>query len=159
MANPIPEGFRTVAPHLTIKGASDAIAFYTKAFGAEEVLRMSSPDDSVVMYAEIKIGDSRVMISDEMPQGCCKSPSTVGGTTAVIHLYVTDCDKLYDQATGAGAEAVMPMMDTFWGDRYGMVKDPFGHCWSIATHKEDLTPEEIGQRAEAFFANMGNHCG
>lgn len=159
MANPIPEGFHTLAPHLTIKGAGDAIEFYKKAFGAEEMMRMNSPDESAVMYAEVKIGDSRVLISDEMPQGCCKSPATVGATTAVVHLYVADCDKLFAQATAAGAETVMPMMDAFWGDRYGMVKDPFGHCWSIATHKEDLTPQEIGQRAEAFFANMGDHCG
>lgn len=159
MASPIPDGFHTVAPHLTIKGAGDAIEFYKKAFGAEETARMVAPDGSTVMYAEIRIGDSPVMISDEMPQGCCKSPGSVGATTAVIHLYVADCDQAYQQATDAGAEVVMPLMDAFWGDRYGMVKDPFGHCWSIATHKEDLTPEQIGQRAQQFFANMGEHCG
>lgn len=158
MASPIPEGFRTVSPHLTIKGAADAIEFYKKAFGAEEVCRMTTPDGGALMYAEITIGDSRVMLSEEMGQGC-KSPKTLGGSPVVVHLYVTDCDKSWRQATAAGAEVAFPMMDTFWGDRYGMVTDPFGHCWSIATHKEDLTPEEIGKRAQAFFANMGENCG
>lgn len=158
MTSPIPEGFRTVSPHLTVKGAADAIAFYKKAFGAEEVVRMPSPDGGAVMYAEITIGDSRVMISDEMPQGC-KSPQTLGGTSVVVHLYVTDCDKSWRQATEAGAEVVFPIMDAFWGDRYGLVKDPFGHCWSIATHKEDLSLDQIGKRAAEFFANRGDHCG
>jgi len=158
MANPIPEGFHTVSPHLTIKGAADAIEFYKKAFGAEEIVRMPSPDGSALLYAELAIGDSRVMLTDEWPQGC-KSPKTLGGASVIVHLYVTDCDKLWQQATAAGAEVAMPIMDTFWGDRYGMVKDPYGHCWAIATHKEDLTPEEIGKRAQECFANMGDQCG
>jgi len=156
----VPEGFNTVSPHLVIKGASEAIEFYRKAFGAEEICRMPGPDGQSVMYAELKIGNSRVMLAEEFPgpETGCKSPASLGGTAVTIHLYVEDCDALWKQATNAGAKEICPLMDAFWGDRYGQVKDPFGHNWAIATHKEDLTPEEIGKRAEEWFKNMGEHC-
>jgi len=157
-AKKIPEGFRTVTPHITVKNASSAIEFYKKAFGAEEICRMPGPDGSGVMYAELTIGDSRIMLNDEWPGCSVASPQTLNGTAAVIHLYVEDVDAAYKRAVDAGGEAIMPVADLFWGDRYGMLKDPFGHCWSIATHTEDLTPEQIGERAAKWFAEMGDKC-
>jgi uncharacterized glyoxalase superfamily protein PhnB len=161
-AQPVPKGFRTVTPHLVIKDAAKALEFYKKAFGAKEVMRMPGPDGKGVMHAEIQIGDSLIMICDEMPgpEGCAKSPATLKGTAVVIHLYVPDVDAAFKKAVAAGATASMPVTDMFWGDRYGGVKDPFGHNWSIATHKEDLTPQQIGERAGEFFAQMaaGGAC-
>lgn len=155
-AKPIPEGFHSVTPHMVVRNASEAIEFYKKAFGAEEICRMPGPDGTGVMHAEIKIGNSMVMIADEFPgTEPLASPQKLNGTTMVLALYVEDADKLYDRAVRAGATATMPMMDAFWGDRYGKVTDPFGHQWEICTHKEDLTPQEIGKRAAEFFANMG----
>jgi len=152
MAKAIPEGFHTVTPHVTIKDASKAIEFYKKAFGAEEILRMPAPDGSI-MHAEIRIGDSPIMINEEMPQYDCKGPLTLGGSPIAIHLYVNDADAAFKRATDAGATVAMPLEDMFWGDRYGKVKDPFGHTWTIATHKEDVSPEEIGKRAAKMFGN------
>lgn len=152
-SNPIPEGFRTVTPYLVIKGADRAIEFYKKAFGAEELMRMPGPDGKTVMHAEIRIGDSMILLSEECEQGGeIKSPQTLGGNSQTLHLYVVDADTSIQRAATAGAEVTMPAADMFWGDRYGKVKDPFGHQWGIATHKEDLTPEEIGERATKFFA-------
>lgn len=151
---PIPDGFSTVTPHLIIKGAGKAIDFYKKAFGAEELFRMPGPDGGV-MHAEIKIGSSMLMIADEFPDMGCLSPKTLNGSPVTIHMYVPDCDAVFKKATQAGAEPIMPPADMFWGDRYGKLKDPFGHSWSVATHKEDLTPEECGKRAAAAMSGGG----
>ena len=155
--NPIPEGLGTITPHIVVKGAAQAIDFYKKAFGAIERMRMPDPK-GLIMHASLKIGDSSFFLNDEIPgmEGA-KSPTTVGGTTAVINLYVPDCDKVYKQAIAAGAKPVMPLADQFWGDRYGQVKDPFGQIWSIATRVEDFTPEEMEKRGrEAMTAMKGN---
>ncbi len=154
----IPDGFASVTCHLTVKGAGEAIEFYKKAFGAEEIMRMPGPDGQSVMHAEIKIGNSIVMLNDEFPGPGPKSPASLNGTSAVVHLYVADADAAYDKAVEAGATAAMPLTDMFWGDRYGSVADPFGHMWSIATRKEDLTPEQIGERAEEWMKSMPD-CG
>ncbi len=147
-AKAIPEGFHTVTPHLIIKGASEAIEFYKKAFGAEEVARMPGPGGTV-MHAEIRIGDSPIMLNDEFPSFGKTGPKSIGGTPVTIHLYVNDVDALFDRAVKAGAKVTMPIADMFWGDRYGQIEDPFGHQWSLATHKEDVTPEECMRRAKA----------
>jgi uncharacterized glyoxalase superfamily protein PhnB len=152
MANPIPDGFHTVSPHIVIKGAGQAIDWYKKAFGAEELFRMPAPDGSI-MHAEIRIGDSPIMIAEEFPTMGVKGPKSIGGSPVTIHLYVKDVDKVYNQAVAAGATAAMPPADMFWGDRYGKLIDPYGHHWSVATHMEDLTPEQCSQRAAEFFAN------
>lgn len=140
--NPIPEGFRTVTPHLVCAGASEAIDFYKKAFGATEVTRMPGPDGKL-MHAQIKIGDSTIMLVDEFPGFGCVGPKVLKGSSVTIHLYVKDSDASFKQAVDAGATVKMPIADMFWGDRYGVVEDPFGHIWSIATHKRDLTPEQM----------------
>jgi uncharacterized glyoxalase superfamily protein PhnB len=159
-AKAVPDGFNTVSPHMVVRGAKKAIDFYKKAFGAEGVVCMPGPDGESVMHGEIKIGNSTVMIHDEFPGPGPKAPDSLNGTSVKMHLYVEDVDALFKRAVAAGATPTMPVADMFWGDRYGMVTDPFGHHWGIATHKEDLTPEEIGQRAEAFFSSMGDHaCG
>jgi PhnB protein len=149
---PIPEGHHTLTPHLVVKGASEAIEFYKKAFGAEELTRMPGPDGKTIMHAALKIGDSRLFLVDEFPQMGCVGPLSLGGSPVVIHVFVEDVDTLFNQAVSAGAEVRMPLVDAFWGDRYGQLVDPFGHKWSLATHKEDLTPEEISNRAQAAFS-------
>jgi PhnB protein len=143
---PVPDRFHTVTPHLVIDGAGKAIDFYKKAFGAEEIRRMPGPGGKV-MHAEIMIGDSMVMLCDEFPDYGSLGPK--GSSPVTIHLYVADVDKLYERAVAAGAKAVMPPMDAMWGDRYGKLTDPFDHNWSLATHKEDLTPQQIGERMKA----------
>ncbi len=156
----VPDGFNTLSPHIMVRGAGKAIEFYKKAFAAEEVARMPGPDGQSVMHAEMQFGNSRLMLCDEMPrEGCsCASPQTAGKTTAVLHLYVENADASFDRAVKAGATVTMPLMDMFWGDRYGQVTDPFGHVWSIATHKQDLTPDQIQKGAEQFMAGMcGKH--
>jgi uncharacterized glyoxalase superfamily protein PhnB len=153
--NPIPEGFTTVSIHMTLNNATEAIEFYKKAFGAEEIVRMPGPDGKSVMHAELKIGDSKIMLNDEFPGHPLQSPATLKGTTFCVHLYVENVDSLFNRAVEAGATVVMPPVDQFWGDRYGMITDPYGHCWSIATHVEDLSPEECGQRAQEYFSKMG----
>lgn len=155
MTSPIPEGFNTISPHIIVKGATDAIEFYKKAFGAEEVCLLNGPGGSV-MHAQVKIGDSIVMIADEWPgcEGGPKAPSTLGGTAVVMHLYVEDADAAFQRAVDAGATPTMPLMDTFWGDRYGMVQDPFGHGWSIATKLKDLSVEEIEAGSKEFLKQM-----
>jgi uncharacterized glyoxalase superfamily protein PhnB len=149
--NPVPENFRAVTPYLRVRGAADAIEFYKRAFGAEEVVRMTGPDGRAVMHAEIRIGDSMVMVGDEYPQMKVVGPQTLGGTSVGIHLYVTDCDAAYARAVAAGATGMMPPADMFWGDRFAKLKDPFGHEWSVATHVEDVTPEECARRAAKAF--------
>ena len=151
--NPVPEGQHTVSAHLTVKGATKAIDFYKKAFGATEHHRFDGPGGAI-MHAALKLGDSLFFLNDEMPMpGGGKSPQSIGGTPVTINLYVADCDKIYKQAIAAGAKQVMPLEDQFWGDRYGVVDDPFGHRWAIATHKEDFTNEELAQRGKDFMAS------
>jgi PhnB protein len=149
-AKPIPEGYHTATPYLIIKNAARAIDFYKKAFGATERMRMADPTGKV-MHAEIQIGDSRIMIADEFPEMGARSPESLGGSPVSIFLYVEDVDALAKQATSAGAKVLMPIQDQFWGDRYGKLTDPFGHVWDIATHKEDVAPEEMHKRAAAAF--------
>ena len=153
-AKPIPQGHRSVTPYLTLNDAARAIDFYKRAFGAREVIRMDGPNGKIG-HAEIKIGDSMIMLGDEMPGSGCRSPYSLGGTTAGIFLYVENVDALFNQAVSAGAEVESPVADMFWGDRYGRLKDPFGHSWSVATHKEDVAPEEMSKRMQAATAKMG----
>jgi len=151
-ANPVPERLHAVTPHLVIQGAARAIEFYKQAFGAEEILRSASPDGGNVFHAEIQIGDSVVFLADEFPGTKMASPTTAGTTTVALNIYVADCDALFDRAVQAGGQALMPPAEMFWGDRYAQVMDPFGHIWAIATHKEDVPPEEMFRRAQEFFA-------
>jgi uncharacterized glyoxalase superfamily protein PhnB len=151
MTQPIPEGFHSVTPHIVVKDVAKALDWYTKAFGAEETVRMTSPDGRSVLHAEMRIGDSPIMLGEENPQWGTKGPESLGGTPVAIHLYVNDVDALFKKATAAGARSEMDPQDTFWGDRYGKVIDPDGHQWSLATHVRDMTPEEMQQAmAEAF---------
>jgi PhnB protein len=146
---PIPDTYHTVTPYIAVNGAANAIEFYKKAFGAKETMRMPGPDGKV-MHAEIRIGDSAVMLADEMPKMGFRGPQ--GGSTPVcLMIYVEDVDKTVAQATAAGAKVLRPVQDQFYGDRTGTVTDPFGHVWTIATHKEDVSNEELKRRAEAMF--------
>lgn len=151
---PIPEGYHTATPYLYIKGAAQAIEFYKKAFGAAELLRMQDPSRGVG-HAEIKIGDSIIMMADEFPELDVRGPKTRGGTTVSICLYVEDVDSRFKQALAAGAIVSRPLQDQFYGDRSGTVTDPFGHVWTIATHKEDVTPEEMHKRIAAVKKPAG----
>ena len=153
--SPIPRGYRSLTPGLVVKNAKDAIEFYKKAFGAKEIHRMYLPDGKTIMHAELKIGDSQLMLSDEMPQMQCLSPQTVGGASSSIYLYVKNADKTFDQAVKAGATPTMPVMDAFWGDRMGGLTDPFGHNWGIATRKKNLTAKQMKKAGEEFMASMG----
>jgi len=143
---PIPEGYHSVTPYLCCRDAAAAIEFYQKAFGATEVMRMGAPDGKVG-HAEIRIGDSRVMLADEFPEMGFLSPQTVGGSPVMIHLYVEDADATTARAVAAGARVVKPVEDQFYGDRGGQLDDPFGHKWYISTRKEDLSFDEVRQRA------------
>jgi PhnB protein len=156
-SKPIPEGHHTITPHLVIRDAAKAIDFYKKAFGAVELGRMPMPDGKI-MHADLKIGDCHLFLAEEFP-GMSKSPLALGGSPVTLHLYVEDVDSFFQRAVGAGAKVKMPIADMFWGDRYGQLADPFGHEWSIATHKEDPTPEEMKKRAEAAMAQMGKGKG
>ena len=144
--NPIPEGFRTVTPHLVCRGAADAIEFYKNAFGAEEICRMPGPDGKL-MHAEVRIGDSVLMLADEFPEWGVSGPQAIGGTPVTVHLYVEDCDAVYNRAVEAGATVAMPLADMFWGDRYGLIEDPFGHRWSIGQRLRDMSLDEIKEAA------------
>jgi PhnB protein len=156
MAKAIPDGMHSVSPHLTIDGAAAAIDFYKKAFDATEQMRIPAADGKRLLHAAIRIGDSAVLLNDSFPEwGGNKGPKELGGTAVTIHLYVEDCDAVFARAVEAGATVAMPLADMFWGDRYGTVIDPFGHHWSIATHKQDLTPEQIAEAAKAAMAKMG----
>jgi PhnB protein len=141
----IPDGYYSLTPYLVVKGAAEAIEFYKKAFSATETVRMPGPDGRI-MHAEVQIGNSMLMLSDENPEQGQVSPSTLGGSGCSVMLYTNDVDATYKQALAAGATGVMPPVDMFWGDRMGNVKDPFGHSWAIATHKEDVSPEEMEKR-------------
>ena len=145
---PIPDGYRTVTPYLIVKGAADAIEFYKRAFGATEMLRMADPQGRVG-HAEIKIGDSVIMLADEHPAMGYRSPRTLGGTGVSILLYLEDVDGVFERAVKHGAKAQRPVTNQFYGDRSGTLEDPFGHVWTVATHVEDVPPEEMKRRAEA----------
>jgi PhnB protein len=144
---PIPEGYHSVTPYLIINGAADALEFYKKAFGAVELFRMEH--QGKVGHAEIKIGDSPIMLADEQPEMGYKGPTAYGGTPVSLMIYVDDVDKTYPQAIAAGAVELKAVQDWFYGDRSGTLKDPFGHVWTVATHKEDVTPEEMDKRMAA----------
>jgi PhnB protein len=150
-SNPVPEGYHSVTPYLTIKNAVRAIDFYKQAFGATEILRMADPDSGQVGHAEIKIGDSHVMLADEHPALGFVGPQTLGGSTVSICLYVEDVDSLFERAIKAGARELRPVQNQFYGDRSGTLQDPFGHVWSIATHIEDVSNEEMEKRFTEFL--------
>ena len=152
---PIPDGYRSVTPYLTVKNSAEALDFYKRAFGAEAVTVMHGPDGKSVMHAEFKIGDSMLMLADEWPQGEVKAPKSLGGTSVSIFLYVQDVDAVFKRAVAAGATATMPPSDMFWGDRFGKISDPYGHSWGLATHKLDMTPEEIMKGQKEFMEKMG----
>ncbi|SAK95261.1 glyoxalase/bleomycin resistance protein/dioxygenase superfamily protein [Caballeronia fortuita] len=141
---PIPEGMHSLTPHLVCAGAAEAIEFYKRAFNAVELGRMPGPDGKL-MHAMVKIGDSTLMLVDEFPQFGSVGPKALNGSPVTLHLYVEDADATVKQAESAGAKVTMPVADMFWGDRYGRLEDPFGHQWSVATHKRDMTPEEMKQ--------------
>ena len=151
---PIPEGYHALTPYLAVDDAERAIEFYKQAFGATERGRMNAPDGKIA-HAEIQIRDSMMMLSDPFPQSATKSPKELGGTTTGIFIYVEDVDAAIQQAVDAGATLTMPPEDMFWGDRFGTVSDPFGHQWQIATHKEDLSEDEIMERGKEAMAGMG----
>jgi len=147
----IPDGYHTVTPYLVVTNTDKAIEFYKEAFGATELMRLTSPEGNV-MHAEIMIGDSPLMLCDECPAWNALSPLTIGGTAVSIMLYLEEVDKVVDRAVAAGAALIMPVADQFWGDRMGTIADPFGHKWSIATHVEDVSAEEIAVRSRKLFA-------
>ena len=151
---PVPDRFNTLSAYLIVPNSLDAIELYGKAFGAELVSRMPGPDGKSTMHAELAIGDSMLMLTDENPQWHLQSPVTLGGCTASMHLYVEDADAVFNQAVAAGCKVLAPIADMFWGDRFGKVADPYGHHWGIATHKVDLTPEQMAENAKAAFAAM-----
>jgi PhnB protein len=153
MTQPIPEGYHTVTPYLTLDDAAGAIEFYKSAFGAEEQVRMEAPGGKIG-HAELKIGDSLVMLSDAFPGSTTRPPNELGGTTAGVFLYVEDVDAVVKKALDTGAIVVQELQDQFWGDRFGSVKDPFGHVWALATHVEDVPPEEMQERAKQAMAAM-----
>ena len=145
---PIPEGYHSVTPYLIVGGAADAIEFYKKAFGAVELFRMPTPDGKVG-HAEIKVGDSPIMLADEYPDMGYKGPQSIGGSPVSLMIYVEDVDTVFKQAVDAGAIVKEALQDKFYGDRIGTVVDPFGHRWHLATHKEDVSPEEMERRAKS----------
>ncbi len=155
MAKPIPEGFHTITPHLVIKGADEAIAFYEKVFGADEIYRMHMPAEDGGMkigHAELKFGDSVLFLADEFPGQGVTAPD--GHSPVIIHLYVSDVDTVFDRAIDAGSTAQMAPADMFWGDRYAKLVDPFGHHWALATHIEDVTPDQMKERMAAMFSKQ-----
>ena len=157
--NFVPAGTQTVIPHLVLQGAPAAIEFYKKAFGAEEVYRLAM-EDGRIMHADLKFGDCHVFMADDFPnmEGCPSSHLPLSRGNVTIHMFVPDIDAAFKRAVDAGAKADMPPMDMFWGDRYGRLTDPYGHTWSLATHKEDLNPEEIGKNAAECMKQMAQAC-
>ena len=153
MAGTIPEGFASITPYLTVDDGKAAIEFYKRAFGATEVGTMAAPDGRIA-HSSLQIGDSKIMLSDKFPQSSCKTPKELGGTTVAIFLFVEDVDSVVQDAVDAGATMTMEPADQFWGDRLGEVHDPFGNVWQIATHVEDLSPEEIEARGREVMAGM-----
>jgi PhnB protein len=155
MPQPIPEGYSTLTPYLAVEDASAAIDFYGRAFGAKERVRMPGPGGAI-MHAELEIGDSLLMLSDPFPQASTTPAKELGGTSVSLMLYVEDTDATYQQAIEAGATSLMEPDDMFWGDRFSSVQDPFGHSWTIATHVEDVSLEEMQKRSEAWMSQMTN---
>ncbi|MBL8896893.1 MAG: VOC family protein [Planctomycetes bacterium] len=150
----MPKGFATVSAHLVVAGAAQALEFYGKAFGAKSKGKMMTPDGRIA-HAEIQIGDSRIMLCDDFPEwngGVARAASALSATPVTLHLYVKNCDKVFEQAVAAGCQVVMPPMDAFWGDRYGKLKDPFGHEWSVATHTKDMTMKQIEKAMAAAMS-------
>ena len=159
MARPIPEGYQTITAHLVLDDCAKAVEFYGRAFGAREAIRMSMPDGKII-HTEVQIGTSKLMMSDEMDAmpgrpGVYRSPKRAGLNTAALFLYVDDVDAWFERAVAAGCTVRMPVQDMFWGDRYGQVIDPFGHTWGMATHKEDVSEEELKRRQRALFSGGG----
>jgi PhnB protein len=144
----VPEGYHTIIPYLSIKGAAAAIEFYKKAFGATESMRLAQPDGRIG-HAELQLGDSRLMLADEFPDMDFRSPLSMGGSPVHIHMYVDNVDTIVSRAVAAGAKVIRPVQDQFYGDRTGTVADPYGHVWHVATHTEDVSPDEIRKRAAA----------
>jgi PhnB protein len=149
---PTPKGYHAVTPYLSVKGAASAIAFYKKAFGAKEIMRMPGPGGTIG-HAEIQIGDSRIMLADEYPEMNFRSPQAFGGTPVAISLYMQDVDRVVKKAIAGGAKVLRPVTDQFYGDRSGSLEDPFGHVWHVATHKEDIPMKELKKRAAAMAAS------
>ena len=152
---PVPDGYYTATPYLIIKGAAKALDFYKQAFGAQELMRFPMPDGKVG-HAEIKIGNSPIMLADEFPEMGHKSPESLGGSPVSLMLYVPDSDKTFAQAIKAGGKELQPLKDQFYGDRSGTLTDPFGHVWTVSTHKEDVSPEEMDRRHKAMMAEKAN---
>lgn len=152
---PIPEGYHTITSYLVVRGAGKAIEFYKKAFGAEELFRLHGPDGKSIIHGELRIGDSRIFLTDENPAFGNRSPESLGGNGSSLYLYVEDADAVYRKAVSAGAKIKMPVEDMFWGDRCGSVTDPFGYEWTIATRVEDVAPEEMKRRGTEFFKQGG----
>jgi uncharacterized glyoxalase superfamily protein PhnB len=151
-AKPVPDGFHTITPHLIVRGADQAIAFYKEAFGAKEIYRSAGPSGKL-MHAHLEIGSSKLFLADEFPEmGVCGPNGN--GTSVTLSLYLPDADAVFAKAVAAGASVKMPMMDMFWGDRYGKITDPFGHEWALCTHIEDVAPEELERRGREAMANM-----
>jgi PhnB protein len=150
---PIPDGYHTITPYIRCRKAEDAIEFYKKAFGAKEMHRMVGPDGGIA-HAELQIGDSRMMLGEEMPKYNMPSPQSLGGTGGGLFIYVADADAAFARAVAAGATVLMPLANMFWGDRYGKLADPFGHEWAIGQHIEDLTEDEIKRRGEEEMKKM-----
>ena len=158
--NPVPEGYNTVSVYMVVPKAKEALDFYGKAFGAETVSSMVGPDGESIMHAELKIGNSRVMLTEENPQWNMKSPATLGGSPVSMHVYVQDSDAAFNKAVEAGCEVAFPMENAFWGDRYGKVTDPYGFTWGFASRIEELSEEEVTRRGQEWMANMQEgQCG
>jgi len=156
MTKPVPDGFHTLTPHIVVTDGAAAIEFYKKAFDAQELSRLMTLDGKTLMHGQLQIGNSMLMLGSEMPPTCL-APKSRGGTSVTLHIYTADADAAFARAVKAGCTVVMPVSDMFWGDRYGVVQDPFGHQWSIATHQHDYTGEQILANAKEFFANMPKH--
>jgi PhnB protein len=149
----VPTGFHTLTPHLTVRNADKALEFYKNALSAE-VLNVARMPDGKIMHAALRIGDSMLMLNEEMPEYGGLSPLSLNGTGVTIHIYTENVDDAFNRAVSAGAQVKMPLMNQFWGDRYGMVQDPFGHKWSLATHVKDMSPEEMHRAQDGAMANM-----
>ncbi len=157
----VPKGLHTITPHLVVRDATKAIEFYRKAFGAETVGKVHYTPDKKVMHAELQIGNSVLFLADEFPEmgGCSASPQTLGGSPVTLNIYTENVDQLFNRAVSAGATVTMPLKNEFWGDRYGQVKDPYGHSWSLGQHVEDVAPEELERRARDIFSQMAKPTG
>src|ERR687891_219486 len=150
----IPEGYHSINLYLVVRDAARAIEFYKKVFGAEERFRIHGPDGKTIMHADLKIGDSVFMLTEESKEMKALSPESIGGSPVTMYVYVKDVDSIFNQAVSEGATVLKPVSDQFYGDRSGYLRDPFGHLWSIATHKKDLSPDELRKAGEAFFEEM-----